>query len=119
MTAELPSWTDYTVNVGSENVKYLERASAALGLRIMDLGDGNVALDAEAVICLARQPEDADGCITIPGELTAEDRITVWIKGAGFPLEPSFSTGVSAERNREADEALAWLEEGVTYGDGR
>lgn len=113
---DLPSWTDYTATVGSENVKYLERAAAGLGLRIMDLGDGSAALDAEAVRTLARQPEDANGCVTLAGELTDGSRHMIWIEGESYPLEPSFSTGASAERAREAGEAMAWLEQGMTYG---
>jgi hypothetical protein len=112
MTAELPSWTDYTVNVGTENIKYLERASAALDLRIMDLGDGRAALDVGSVQCLARQPEDTRSCrvtLSLEGHL-------LWIEGDSYELEPSFTTGVNAERSREADDALAWLEEGVAYG---
>lgn len=118
LTTELPSWTDYTVNVGDGNAKYLERAGAALGLRIMSLAGGEVAMDAEAVRTLARQPEDANGHVTIPDELDDANRIQVWIDGCDYPLEPSYGTGVSAERDREADEALAGLEEGMTYGSG-
>jgi hypothetical protein len=63
----LPSWTDYTVTVGTVYAAYLEQSGTALGgLRIMDLGDGRAALDAEAVQCLQRQPEDADGGTPYP-----------------------------------------------------
>ena len=113
MTAELPGWTDYTVTVGAENIKYLERVSAAIGLRIIDLCDGRAALDAEAVKTLARQPEDAQGHVQLSEDDSGH---LIWIEGISYALEPSFGTGISAERNREADEALAWLEDGMTYG---
>lgn len=119
MTAELPSWTDYTVTADDEAVRYLTDAGAALGgLRIMDLGDGHAALDVEAFRALARQPEDATVSIEVAGELTAEKRHLVWLAGVSYPLEPSFGTGVSAERSRELEEGSRELEEGMTYGNG-
>jgi hypothetical protein len=116
MATELPGWTDYTVTTGPESAKYLEQSGTALGgLRIMDLGDGVAALDAEAVKALARQPEDANGHVQLGEEGYGH---LIWLDGTSYPLEPSFGTGISAERSREADEALVELEEGVTYGSG-
>lgn len=84
MTAiELPGWTDYTVTVGAEYAEYLENSLAVYlgGLRIMNLGDGRAALDAEAVEALKRQPEDADGCIEVEGS-----ELLMWLEGAIYPL---------------------------------
>jgi hypothetical protein len=121
MTTELPSWTDYTAAVADGHARYLEIAAAAFGLRVMNLGNGEVAIDAGAFGAFARQPEDATVSIEVASEFTGNERdmCLIWIQGTSYPLEPSFSTGVSAERNREADEALAWMEEGATYGDGK
>ena len=59
----LPTWTDYTAGIGTGYAAYMEQSATALGgLRIMDMGDGRIALDSEAVAALLRQPEDADGC---------------------------------------------------------
>jgi len=84
MTAtELPGWADYTVTVGTEYAGYLENSLAVYlgGLRIMDLGDGRAALDAEAVEALKRQPEDADGCIEIEGS-----ELLMWLQGGIYVL---------------------------------
>jgi hypothetical protein len=86
-TASLPSWTEYTVNVGTEYAAYLEESGRHLGgLKIMDLGDGRAALDAEAVGHLQRQPEDADGGIS-----PAEDGggLQVWLQGTPYPVSPA------------------------------
>ena len=85
--AELPAWTDYIISLGpwTEYAKFMEDAAAALGgLRIMDLGDGRIALDDTAVEQLRRQPEDADGCIEDTG-----GELLMWIEGRSFPVSPA------------------------------
>ena len=110
MNAGLPDWTDYTVTVADEHARYLEIIAAASGLRVVSLGNGEVALDVEAFRTFARQPEDATVSIEVASEVTASERYTIWIQSCSYPLEPSFSTGISAERGREDDEALTWLD---------
>lgn len=81
-TTQLPGWTDYTVTVGAEYAQYLEESGTALGgLRIMNLGDGRVALDSDAVEALKRQPEDADGCI--------DENMWMWLQGNSFDVTPA------------------------------
>lgn len=86
MTAtQLPTWTDYTVTVGTEYAQYMEQTATTLGgLRIMDLGDGRIALDGDAVAALQRQPEDSDGCIE-----EDEGGLLLWIQGGSFPVSPA------------------------------
>jgi hypothetical protein len=86
---ELPSWTDYTVSVGTEYAAYLENSLAVHlgGLRIMDLGDGRAALDDEAVTRLLREPEDSDGCIE-----QGDGGLVMWIDCSPYPVNPATET---------------------------
>lgn len=81
----LPTWTEYTATVGADHAAYLEKSGIHLGgLRIVDLGDGRAAFDAEAVEALERQPADADGCVTHD-----DDGLHIWIGGDAYPLNPA------------------------------
>lgn len=66
---QTPTWATCTITFGDtepgrELAASMEQAGRALGgIRIMDLGNGTVALDETAVADLERQPADADGCI--------------------------------------------------------
>lgn len=84
-TRELPSWTDYTADLGSdEYAEYMEQSAQALGgLRIMNLGNGRIALDGDAVATLQRQPEDADGGIE-----HSDGKLTMWIECSPFEVRP-------------------------------
>lgn len=88
MTATaLPSWTDYTASVGTEHATAMEDAGRVLGgLRIMDLGDGRIALDQSAVEQLQEQPEHADGVIN---EDETGGGLLLWIGGDPYPLAPA------------------------------
>ena len=77
-TTLVPGWATHVIDFGNaEYAEYMEQSGRALGgLRIVNLGDGSVALDESAVADLARQPSDADGCI---------DDGQCWING--YPYE--------------------------------
>lgn len=87
---EMPAWATHTINFrtgrgehgdGTEYAAYMERSGVhAGGLRIMDLGDGRVALDESAIEDLRRQPEDADGCI--------DDDGFCWISSMAWEVRP-------------------------------
>lgn len=87
---EIPGWATHVINFrtdlgehgdGTEYAAYMEKSGlAAGGLRIMDLGDGRVALDESAIADLRKQPEDADGCIDEDGQC--------WISGMAWDVEP-------------------------------
>ena len=82
MGIQLPSWTEYTVNVGAGYATYLEESGPRIRtLCIMDLGDGRVALDTHAVEALQRQPEDADGHI--------DSEMQMWLEGDPYPVNPA------------------------------
>ena len=88
---EPPVWATHVVNFGPGEIDpahspyrtygaFMEHVGEhAGGLRIMDLGDGRVALDEAAIDDLRRSPVDADGCI--------DDQLQIWIGGLSWPVD--------------------------------